>query len=66
MTLNSVRLTGTTTRHQGVVEVRRTQGSQGIWETVCTDVFGSNEANIVCKSIGYESGRTNMYSINQL
>ena len=44
-----VRLTGGATVNQGLVEVY----CSGQWGTVCDDWFGQNEADTICRQLGY-------------
>ena len=44
-----VRLTGGNTVNKGLVEIY----CNGQWGTVCDDLFGSTEANSVCRQLGY-------------
>ena len=45
-----IRLTGGSTVNKGLVEVY----CSGQWGTVCDDGFGQNDANTVCRQLGYE------------
>ena len=51
-----VRLTGGATVNQGLVEVY----CSGQWGTVCDDSFGQNDANTVCRQLGYQ--RSSQYN----
>ena len=46
-----VRLTGGATVNQGLVEVY----CSGQWGTVCNDGFVQNEADTICRQLGYYS-----------
>jgi len=46
----NVRLVGGNTISEGQLEV---QNKHGVWGTVCGNGFGRNEANVVCKMLGY-------------
>ena len=43
------RLAGSAVRGQGRLEVQ----VNGIWGTVCDDVFGDTEAGVACDALGY-------------
>ena len=49
MVVGSIRLVDGTGSHEGRVEVQN--GS--LWYTVCDDRWGSAEASVVCKDLGY-------------
>ena len=46
-----VRLTRGDTVNQGLVEVY----CNGQWGTVCDDFFGQNDADTICRQLGYHS-----------
>ena len=46
-----IRLTRGSTVNQGLVEVF----CNGQWGTVCDDLFGQNDANTICRQLGYYS-----------
>lgn len=56
----SVKLTGSTISHRGVLEVYQSNTRQ--WETVCSDNFGNSEANIACMTLGYASGTSQSFT----
>ena len=49
-THGSVQLVGGSTSNQGRVEVCVGQ----TWGTVCDDSFGSSDARVVCRQLGYD------------
>ena len=56
--LGQIRLTGGAQSNQGLLEVY----CNGQWGTVCDDFFGSTEATVACKQLGYND----CYSFDQL
>ena len=46
----NVRLVGGSTISEGQLEV---QNKHGVWGTVCAKGFDRNDANVVCKMLGY-------------
>ena len=48
-TQGEIRLIGGSNEYQGRVEVC----NNGQWETVCDDDFGTEEAKVVCRQLGF-------------
>ena len=44
-------MVGGSTKNEGRIEIR----GQGKWGTVCDDSFGLDDANVICKMLGYPS-----------
>ena len=51
-TQGSIRLAEESSNSEGHVEVC----NNGVWGTVCDDSWGSADANVVCRQLGYTSG----------
>ena len=51
-TTGVVRLVGSSYTYQGRVEIC----VNNTWGTVCDDGFGSSDARVVCRQLGYSSG----------
>ena len=51
-TTGVVRLAGSSNAYEGRVEIC----VNSTWGTVCDDKFGSSEARVVCRQLGYSSG----------
>ena len=47
-----VRLLGSSYTYEGRVELC----VNNTWGTVCNDLFGSSDARVVCRQLGYSSG----------
>ncbi|XP_031566226.1 deleted in malignant brain tumors 1 protein-like isoform X3 [Actinia tenebrosa] len=50
---SQVRLQGGTYENEGRVEIK-----YGTWGNICSNGFGTNEANVVCKMLGYQGAIT--------
>lgn len=48
-TQGSIRLVGGSNRLQGRIEVC----NNNAWGTVCDDAFGTNDANVACRQLGF-------------
>lgn len=48
-----MRLVGGKNRHEGRVEIYH----DGVWGTVCVNGWGTNNAEVVCKDLGFPSRR---------
>lgn len=46
----SVYLTGGIGPYEGTIHIKY----HGTWGTICDDSFGENDANVICKMLGYE------------
>lgn len=44
-----VRLSGSSLPHEGRVEVLH----RNIWGTICADLWGSDDATVICRQLGY-------------
>ena len=53
-----VRLAGGSTTFMGRVEVSRNNGT---WGTVCDDSFGTSDANVFCRALGYDRALCSPY-----
>ena len=51
-TTGIVRLAGSSNAYEGRVEIC----VNNTWGTVCDDKFGSSEARVICRQLGYSSG----------
>lgn len=60
ITINKVRLTGTTIDNAGIVEIYYSRLSR--WVTVCHSTWSSTDANTLCTSLGYASGMPTPYN----
>ena len=49
-TIGEIRLTGGTSAGQGTVEIC---GTNGVWGSVCDDSWGTSDAQVVCRQLGY-------------
>ena len=59
---NSIRLTGSVTGSEGVVEVYLTSS----WVTICPSQWDDADAGVVCRELGYEGGSSSMIDTNTL
>ena len=62
--VRKVRLSGgdTTFDNRGIVEYY----TSSTWHTICPDFWTDSDANIVCISLGYESGSSAIYTVNTM
>ena len=45
----SVYLSGGSGPHQGTIQIKH----NGVWGSICDDFFGTNDAMVVCRMLGY-------------
>ena len=57
---NDVRLVGGSAQDEGRVELC----SNNAWGTICDDGFDENDANVICRQLGYPDQGNSLLSIN--